>query len=71
MNTFLEISTVTGAFLSGLLSLTAQRQIPGQEQSGTAEPEQAKQFYVTNLLIPSNVEIILVYTENRISKYKC
>lgn len=67
MNTFVEISMVAGAFLSSLLSLTAQRQIPGQEQSGADELEQAKQFYVTNLLIPSNVETILVYTENKIS----
>ena len=71
MNTFLEIRMVAGAFLSGLLSLTAQRQIPAYEQTGTSELEQEKHFYVTNLLIPSNVEIILVYTKNKMTKSKC
>lgn len=51
-NTFLEIRKVAGAFFSGLLGLTAQRQIPDYEQTGTSELEQAKHFYVTNLLIP-------------------
>lgn len=62
---------VAGAFLSGLLSLTAWRQIPGYEQTGTSELEQAKHFYVTNMLIPSNVEKILLCTKNKITKHKC
>lgn len=71
MNTFPKIRTPAGALLSGLLCLTAQRQIPGYEQTGTSELEQAKQFYITNLLILSNVEIIFVYTKNKMTKCKC
>lgn len=46
------------------------RQVLDYEQTGTSEPEQAKQFYITNLLIPSKAEIILGYSENKITKGK-